>query len=429
MNISWFSPLDAESSEIARYSAQLLPSLQQYAGVTRVEDGMGHADPPWWKGRDDAVVPEPGVAPLPVYHIGNNPLHLPIYLQSQRDPGLVVLHDLSLVDLAKHLSHQLDQPGLWKEMMCRQYGDDVRALVNRSENSVADHNEMVASYPLFQPFIAGALGVVVHSRHAYTALQAQLVPDTPLLRLSLPAPAPPPVVDRAGRSGPLRFVFCGHVGPNRRLVEFLEAWGRLAAPERITLDLFGNINNNRQIEQYAGHFGVQDYISFRGYVSDAELDQALQSSDFAINLRWPTMGEASASQLRYWSAALPTLVSDVGWYGELPDETVCKISVANESADILDLLQDALIDPSRYRQVGRRGWEWLSGEHSCQQYARELVTFAASLAEQRLAYRLLEGELVTVIASLCENATDSRLFRNAIETAVALCAGGVQPRE
>jgi hypothetical protein len=32
-------------------------------------------------------------------------------------------------------------------------------------------------------------------------------------------------------------------------------------------------------------------------VSDEQLDEALQSSDFAINLRLPTMGEASASRL------------------------------------------------------------------------------------------------------------------------------------
>ena len=51
---------------------------------------------------------------MPVYHIGNNPLHLPIYRRSLQEPGLVVLHDLSLVDLARHLSHQLEQPDLWK---------------------------------------------------------------------------------------------------------------------------------------------------------------------------------------------------------------------------------------------------------------------------------------------------------------------------
>lgn len=421
MNISWFSPLDAQSSEIARYSAGLLPVLAQYAGVVELADGSGGALPAWWNEQARTAVPERGVAPLPVYHIGNNPLHLPIYQRSLEEPGLVVLHDLSLVDLARHLSHQLDRPNLWKEMMCRQYGEEVRALVNRSERSLTDFNEMVARYPLFQPFVAGAMGVVCHSGHARDELQRQLPPGAALARLNLPAATPPEPAARERRGGPLRFVFCGHVGSNRRLIEFMEAWGRLPAPEGIRLDLFGNINNSGQLLQYAGHFGVADYVGLRGYVSDAELDEALQSADFAINLRWPTMGEASASQLRYWSAALPTLVSDVGWYGELPDDAVCKISVANESADLFALLQDALAAPDKYRRVGRRGWEQLRDAHSADQYARELAALAVRLGEGRLAYRMLDRNLVTVIAAMCENESDTRLFRNAIEIAAATC--------
>tara|TARA_R110001592_G_scaffold215025_2_gene468299 strand:+ start:74344 stop:75627 length:1284 start_codon:yes stop_codon:yes gene_type:complete len=421
INLSWFSPLDAQSSEIARYSAQLLASLEKFANVVAVGDGNGTAPPDWWRPQAGEANPEPGVAPMPIYHIGNNPLHLPIYFRSLEEPGIVVLHDLSMVDLARHLSHQLGQPELWKELMCRQYGDEVRALVNRSEKSVTDYNEMVSNYPLFQPFVSSAMGVVVHSRYALDALQRQLPAGTPLRHLNLPAAAPPPRVARGERSGPLRFVFCGHVGPNRRLVEFMEAWGQLATPERISLDLFGNINSNRQLLQYAEHFGVGRYITFRGYVSDDELDEALHSSDFAINLRWPTMGEASASQLRYWSAALPTLVSDVGWYSELPDQTVCKISVSNEAADLRGLLESVLADPDRYREVGLNGWEQLRSAHCAERYAEQLVTLAQQLLERRLAYRVLDRGIVNVIASMCENDTDTRLFRDAIETAVATC--------
>jgi len=412
MKIRWYSPLDPAASEIARYSEQLLPYLRQFAEVAAVEDGTDETAPVM-------QMADAGVAVLPVYHIGNNPLHLPIYQRSLQEPGLVVLHDLSLVDLARHLSHQLERPELWKDMMCRQYGDEVRALVNRSEKSVADYNEMVANYPLFQPFVAGALGVLVHSRYALDALQRQLAPGTPLLRLNLPAPAPGEGPARAASSEPLRFVFCGHVGPNRRLVEFLQAWGSLPSPQRITLELYGNISSSRQLLQHAGQFGVQQYIRINGYVSDAELEQALQSADFAINLRWPTMGEASASQLRYWTAALPTLVSDVGWYAELPADSVCRISVGNEAGELRALLEDALASRDKYRQVGMRGQARLRRAHDPEFYARELLAFAGRLSDNRLAYRTLERELVSIIASMCEKETDARLFRDALETAVA----------
>ena len=412
MKIGWYSPLDPAASEIARYSEQLLPYLRQFAEVVAVADGADGTAPVM-------QMAAAGVAALPVYHIGNNPLHLPIYQRSLQEPGLVVLHDLSLVDLARHLSHQLERPELWKDMMCRQYGDEVRALVNRSEKSLADYNEMVANYPLFQPFVAGALGVLVHSRYALDALQRQLAPGTPLLRLNLPAPPPGEGPAPVAVSDPLRFVFCGHVGPNRRLVEFLQAWGSLPSPQRITLDLYGNISSSRQLLQHAGQFGVQQYIRINGYVSDAELERALQSADFAINLRWPTMGEASASQLRYWTAALPTLVSDVGWYAELPADSVCRISVGNEAGDLRALLEDALASRDKYRQVGLQGQARLREAHNPEYYARELLAFAARLSDGRLAYRTLERELVPMVASMCEKETDTRLLRDALETAVA----------
>jgi hypothetical protein len=129
------------------------------------------------------------------------------------------------------------------------------------------------------------------------------------------------------------------------------------------------------------------------------------------------MGEASASQLRYWSAALPTLVTNVGWYGELPEEAVCKISADSEIADIHALLEDALASPEKYQQVGQCGWEYLRSHHSAETYARELASFAQELCNRRLAYRALDQELVTIIASMCADGTDTGLFRDAIETA------------
>jgi hypothetical protein len=84
MNINWLSPLDQEATEIARYSAQLLPFLEKYIGVTGVHDGDTDNVAQWWANSGQAAEPEAGLAPLPVYHIGNNRLHLDIYRQALR---------------------------------------------------------------------------------------------------------------------------------------------------------------------------------------------------------------------------------------------------------------------------------------------------------------------------------------------------------
>jgi glycosyltransferase involved in cell wall biosynthesis len=418
-SICWFSPLDAEATEIARYSAQLLPTLEKYVSVLAVEDAAENNNPAWWKGPPHGLNATPGVDPLPVYHIGNNPVHSPVYEASLRNPGLVVLHDLSLVDLARHISREWHEPDWWKKQMLRQYGEEVSGLVQRSANSLAEYTRMSSEFPLFLPFVEDAIGVVVHSSYARNAILGQLPPGSPVLQLNLPAKQPslPPAVDYRDR--PLDFVFCGHVGPNRRLIEFFEAWGSLDQPESLRLHLFGKIHNSSQLSEYARRYGVSEYLNICGYVTDEELEKALQSAHFAINLRWPTMGEASASQLRYWAAALPTLVTDVGWYAELPDDVVCKISRFTEIEDIVELLRDILASPDKYQQMAHRGWEYLGKQHGLDSYTGQFAHFAAEMTQRRLAHSSIERELVSIIGDMCENEDDSELFAGAVQIAVA----------
>jgi glycosyltransferase involved in cell wall biosynthesis len=359
------------------------------------------------------------VAPLPVYHIGNNPAHLAIYEMSRHEPGLVVLHDLSLVDLARHISREWDNPDWWKAQMLRQYGESVSGLVHRSDNSLSDYNEMTATCPLFLPFVEDALGVVVHSDYARQVLTERLPAGAAVRHLDLPGPLAGEVPARDYGVRPLQFVFCGHVGPNRRLIEFFEAWGSVPDPGAFRLHLYGKIHNREQLLQHADRCGVSGLLEIHGYVPDGELDSALQSAHFAINLRWPTMGEASASQLRYWSAGLPSLVTDVGWYAELPDEVVCKVSRSSEIPGITRLLQDILVDPDAYRRLGQRGREYLGQRHGPEGYARQLAGFARELVERRLACRTVEQELVGLVADLCEDGADVDLFTAAVETALA----------
>jgi glycosyltransferase involved in cell wall biosynthesis len=419
------SPLDPSATEIARYSSQILPQLAHELRVAAVEDGAGARDPDWWDAGQLKPEPAAGVAALPVYHIGNNPAHLPIFAQSQREPGLVVLHDLSLVDLARHISRERGEPDWWKRQMLRQYGEAVAGLVHRSENSAADYIDMTSNYPLFLPFVEDALGVVVHSDHARRALLDRLPAGAAVRRLDLPGSRSIAVPERDYTARPLSFVFCGHVGPNRRLLEFLEAWGTVEQRDAFRLHLYGNINNRAELQQYAERAGVAGLVSIHGYVPEDKLESALQSAHFAINLRWPTMGEASASQLRYWSAALPSLVTDVGWYAELPDDAVCKISTSTEIQDIAAVLRDALQRPREYQRRGRRGWEYLGGQHAPADYARQLAGFVEALVGRRLGCRAVEQDLVGVIAGMCEDSEDIKLFSPAITTAITTIGPGI----
>jgi glycosyltransferase involved in cell wall biosynthesis len=53
----------------------------------------------------------------------------------------------------------------------------------------------------------------------------------------------------------------------------------------------------------------------------------MAACDVLVNLRYPTMGETSGSVIRALALGRPLLVSDVGWFGELPDDAVLKVPV------------------------------------------------------------------------------------------------------
>ena len=65
-----------------------------------------------------------------------------------------------------------------------------------------------------------------------------------------------------------------------------------------------------------------------GYVDEeSALWQLMVAADVHVNLRSPTMGETSGTAIRALSLGRPLIVSDVGWFSELPDDVALKMPV------------------------------------------------------------------------------------------------------
>jgi glycosyltransferase involved in cell wall biosynthesis len=63
------------------------------------------------------------------------------------------------------------------------------------------------------------------------------------------------------------------------------------------------------------------------HVDESHLWSLMSACDICVNLRFPTMGETSAAALRVLSLGKPLVVSDVGWFAELPDSVAAKVPV------------------------------------------------------------------------------------------------------
>ncbi len=79
-------------------------------------------------------------------------------------------------------------------------------------------------------------------------------------------------------------------------------------------------------------------------------------SDISVNLRFPTVGETSGAVCRLAGCGLPVVVSDVGWFRELPETFASKIPVGEGEAEAIARELDALASDEVLRKDAvRRG--------------------------------------------------------------------------
>jgi glycosyltransferase involved in cell wall biosynthesis len=73
-----------------------------------------------------------------------------------------------------------------------------------------------------------------------------------------------------------------------------------------------------------------------GRVDEGRLWSLMAACDACINLRAPTMGETSGTAIRALTLGKPLLVSDVGWFAELPADVALKAAPDEHEADTLE---------------------------------------------------------------------------------------------
>ena len=105
-----------------------------------------------------------------------------------------------------------------------------------------------------------------------------------------------------GSAPPFRLIVFGHLSRNRRLGALLDALAQIRERGQLRLDVYGQLWNQKEVSDRVNALGLGELVTLHGYVSESELDEALARAQLAVNLRYPTMGEASLTQLQIWEA-------------------------------------------------------------------------------------------------------------------------------
>jgi glycosyltransferase involved in cell wall biosynthesis len=392
LKINWFSPLPPARSGIAHnYAMQLLPALarrhevvlwtdqdqvspqvQRMARVARYDP----AAPPWREINNGTIS---------IYHLGNQPdLHCGIWQVSMCQPGIVVLHDLRLHDFffTFWVQYRKDRAS-YLAALERWYGGEGRRAGEAFCRGGISADSMAQEFPLTREAMRGALGGIAHSSQALAELKE--TPVCPITALDHPYVAAGEsryrqwlVARKAAPHPPYRLVVFGYLSRNRRLEAVLEALAGMPEREQFRLDVCGQLWDEGHIRTQLERLGLSSLVKLLGFLPESLVEQKLSTTDLAINLRYPSMGEASGSQLQFWDYGLPTLVTRTGWYASLPEGATAFVRPEREVEDIQAHLRAFLADPGAFRAMGERGRQSLKNNDP-EKYVDAMTRFAAEV--------------------------------------------------
>jgi glycosyltransferase involved in cell wall biosynthesis len=322
VRVAYYSPLPPSRSGIADYSGLLLPALRERVDVVVAERGK-----------------RPPAADVALYPVGNDPdAHGWIVDALHARPGVVVLHEYVLHHLISGITIGRGNGRAYLDAMERELGVAGRLLgLGVLDNLLPLLWETQPErFPLAGTVLDDARGLIVHSD--FVARQARASGYQGRL-WRIPHPAwPMHDVTAAGDVSGDPLIGCfGFLNMNKRIPELLQAFAALRKKQPgARLLLAGAAGERFDLSRRLERLGLSDGITRLDYVPEERMWSLMAACDVLVNLRFPTMGETSGSVIRGLSLGKAMVVSDVGWFSELPGDAVLKVPVDELEVPMLE---------------------------------------------------------------------------------------------
>ena len=379
MKVAYVSPLPPERSGVADYSALLVPALGKHVELQLV------------RRRSRAL---PRDADVVLYHIGNSAeAHGWILELLRRRPGLVVLHDFSLHHLIAEMTLGKRDVAGYVRALEQEAGLVGRLLALGVADGAAPPlwDTSPERFPLVGEVLARAAGLIVHSRYVERRVREHGY-GGPLWRIPHPAwpdPEAAPVEDMVAGRHPVIGCF-GNLNPSKRVPQLLQAFASLrqAYPQAL-LVLGGAADQGLELAARLRALDLEEGrdVVHEGRVSESRLWRLLASCDVCVALRHPTRGETSGMAIRALSVGKPLVVSDAGWFAELPGSVAAKVPIdERETETVAAFLERLTADDELRTRMGSAAREYVAEVHELERVA-DAYAAACEEAAGRAAVR------------------------------------------
>ncbi len=375
--VYFFTPLPPINSGIAKYSHELINYFSEICEVTVVVDQKqydipGHADvvqlSDWLMSHDKNI-------PV-LYQVGNSNHHRYIYSQALKVSGIVDLHDFNLHQYLQ--SESMTNSAIYKTALEKCHGKKLgRKIFNHSKNGILSPTSMFLS-PLNCLVLRKASAVIVHSEWAYRRVKAQY-PDKAVIKTPLHFM---PYIDDISSDVARKklglpadsFIMSalGHITPAKQIDLVIKTISLISkSMPKLKLVIAGECSREEELQKLIDSVDVRSNILRLEDVNDEDFDLIIAASDLIINLRFPSVGENSATLVRGMGMGRACVVYDYATFAEYPNETVFKIPLNIRNPELLsEKLCEIITDRPKLHLIGANAQKYIRTNNSIVSAAR-----------------------------------------------------------
>lgn len=371
-----WTPLPPERSGIADYSFELLETMAGIADVAAVGRYPAEAQSPVpLLGPDDV---EDSADAVDIYQMGNNTeFHEWIYHRALAVPGLVVLHDPSLLDFSLSYHGGIESTTFKDELAYAHgpiWGDPADPALVLGWPAVdvdgVKHLDR-QTMSLERRIVSASRGVLVHDPFRARHLRERY-PEVPVFTVSSAAPVidddhkRPAVRAKLGWSGDdvVFGIFGGFTAIKRirvAVLAFAQVRRRWPQAKLLIVGHAREKDIEADVHRAIAELGVGDAVRIIPSPEIDEFQDLIVATDALIGLRWPTAGETSAVMMRSYGLGRLFITSDLPQHRHY-DREFCRLVPTDprrEAVELVAHLERIVSWPEEAREAGRKAREWV----------------------------------------------------------------------
>lgn len=286
-----------------------------------------------------------------IYHIGNSENHVVTAKHALRLPGVAIVHDTNL-------------SGLFDSMLSMGVIDKIRYDLELKLNKKL----CLKNSPFTATIVNSQRAVIVHSKYASSNLRKSIINNKTerVVHTNLPI-VEIPLNPKVSKKGFLKIGLAGVISESKG-ISLIERVADNELFRSCEFNVFGY--DYPMSHEFYGRHSQGSKIRYHTNLTDYRYGEMINYLDVLIAFRKSYNGESSHTTLEAMRAGLPVIVRDIGWFSELPDDVVYKVTSEDE---VLFALKDLLVNPKLRSEIGRAAYEYVAREHTPDSYVSKVI--------------------------------------------------------